>query len=518
MINRLTTVLYYVIYSILLIHFIFIFFLSETKTILPIILLFIGIGLYFPFAKQYLKQIPFLRNKLFSKLIITLFLLSANIFLEKGNKIDIEQGNYAFINATIITGHRDSTPISNGVLLVDGDGFINSVGTSAEVPVPNGYKIIDLNGQYIMPGLINAHGHLMLIGRDPEADAEMPAILTLPSWTEALLENFINSYIGERIILRVMEKSTMRALKGGVTTIRGLGDPAFYDVKMRKKIQSGKVLGPRLLVAGEIISITGGHGSQLGYEIDGPIEARKAVRYLLDHEVDVIKIASTGGIADSKRLGEAGELQMTLDEIQAITNEAHRKGIMVVAHAESTTGVHEALLAGVDNIEHGAILNDESIELFKNNPNSLRGYTDYHPTLSVFEGDIILSEKMEQIPRLRVMRHNAKVLREEVINGYKKALQHGVRISVGTDAGLVDHASVWRELSYFKKYGGISNAEAIHLGTLATAESIGIMDITGSLDKGKYADFVVLESDPHQDLETLGNPSMVVVSGIIVPK
>ncbi|MGR9594464.1 amidohydrolase family protein [Bacillus thuringiensis] len=177
-----------------------------------------------------------------------------------------------------------------------------------------------------------------------------------------------------------MKKNALVALKSGVTTMRSVGEFFYQDVKLRDNIQAEKVIGPDLLVSGFFISATGDHGAPyLALETDGPWDGVKNVRKNVRQGVGLIKICVTGGVTDAKTIGEAGRIQLTEEEVLAICKEAHKIGMMVAAHVESTEGVRIDLKGGVDTIEHGAQMDDEIISLYKQNPNALRGYTSLIP-------------------------------------------------------------------------------------------------------------------------------------------
>ena len=147
----------------------------------------------------------------------------------------------------------------------------------------------------------------------------------------------------------------------------------------------------------------------------------------------------------------------------------------------------------------------------------MRGYTTYHPTLSVVADNLEVTDAVRSDPVVFVMVSNALMIRDAMLSGFKTAAANGVKLGVGTDAGIVHHGSVWKEMAYFVEFGGISNARALHIGTLGTAESIGVDEITGSLDSGKFADFMVVAGNPIEDLSVLEKPAMGVASGAIAP-
>lgn len=512
-------IIYKVIGMLLLLHYIFVLIIANNISTLSIICFVVSVLLFIPPSKQYFAH--WCKNKQWLHASLFFILgLSANILLEINDKYTIVHHNLAFINANIIDGHKSSKIIENATLLVNKKGLITAIGPTELLNIPPEYKTIDVKGQYLLPGLINAHAHLLYEGANFEDSIKIPSYLP-PDWVWDFWQNnagsVLNFYLFKRLVSAKMERQALSALKAGVTTLRSLGDLSYTSVTLRKKISAGERLGPRIIAAGPMLAVTGGHGSAAGVVFDGPYSARKAVRTLVRNEVDVIKISNTGGILDSKRLGEAGQVQMTVEEIEAVTDEAHRKGILVAAHAESTQGVKEALLGGVDSIEHGSKMTDEIIALFKNNPKSLRGYTSYHPTLSITPREWLYTDRIKNTPRLNIIYQNNEQVRADIISGFKYSVEQGVHVAVGTDSGAgLKNNLVWRELFLFTQHANISNQEAIHMGTLATAQSIGLADEIGSIEVGKSADFMIVNDNPYIELSSLAKPSMVVMNGIIV--
>ena len=508
-------VLLYLAGALLVVHFVFLFALAERASGLAIVTALLAVTLATPWVRRRLADRAFIGWTWVQHSTFFVLMILATVWLERGDRVEVIRADYAFTGMTVLTGQPGAEPIEDGVVLVGRDGQIRAVGNRASVAIPAGYQEIALAGHTLMPGLINAHGHLILPGRDRDEGVDGAPVIGMPRWVGNLLGEFLDSYPGRRLALWQMNRSVNRALAGGVTTLRGLGDPGYYDVALRNQIQQGKRFGPRLLVAGRLLCTTGGHAHQIGLIFDGPVGARRAVRTALFQGVDVIKIASTGGVADSRRIGEAGELQMTPAEIAAVVDEAHRKHYLVAAHVESAAGVLDALRAGADTIEHGAELDDEAITLFKDNPNALRGYSTLHPTLSVIAGERVLTDEIRADPIRFVIHQNGNDIKRRMIIGYKQAVAAGVHIAVGTDAGLVDHASVWKELGEMQAIGGISNEDAIYIGTLATAQSIGVDQLTGSIEAGKAADLLIVAGNPLEDIAALDDPIMVVANGVI---
>jgi len=501
---------FWTIAGLIYVHFLFSYLLTAHVSFAALALFVLGSLYLIPAFRRRIARLPVLRWGWLRNTAFLLLITVANLLLASGNRADPERGALALVGATVITGQLGAPALDDAIVLVDAAGVIQSVG-DASTPIPAGYRMIELKDRFLLPGLINAHGHLVLSGRRSGGIS----LIAIPGLAD-LFVGFLETYPGRRVALRLMERNVEHALRAGVTTLRGIGDPGYLDVAMRKRVESGASLGPRLLVAGPILAVSGGHGRQIGVEFDGPIEGRRAVREHLQEEVDLIKIASTGGVADSRRIGEAGELQMTPAELEAVIGEAHRKNVLVTAHIQSTQGVLEALQAGIDNIEHGAELDDQTLSLFLDNPRALRGFTSLHPTLSVTRSSRPSTEPPPANSMRYVMYVNGREISRRIRAGFLQALAAGVKIGTGTDAGMVPHADVWREMQLFSEIGGVSNERAIHMGTLATAESIGLEDLAGSVEVGKSADFVILERDPRKDLSAFATPELVIARGFEV--
>ncbi len=478
------------------------------------IILFVG-GLGLVGARAFSIELPLLRWRSVQALVALTLLAAALEVLSAGDRIETERTSVAFVGATLLTQETVDSEIPEGTIVIGADGKIAAVGPSSEIDASSASRSVDVSGKFIVPGLINAHDHLMMFGaRHPDEPADFSGY-AVGGGAASVGERLLHTYFVRRLVLSLMERNAERELYSGVTTARQVGTVGFLDVVLRDRIGRGERIGPRILAAGPPISITGGHGHQIATIIDGPIAARRAVRIAARERVDVIKVTSTGGVSDSLRVGEAGEPQMAPDEIEAIVEEAHRKGLIVTAHVESTEGVLEALRAGVDNIEHGAALTPEAVQLFRQNPRSLRGFTSLHPTLSVLAGGVVEEAADPHSSAAAAMNANAEIIRDGLIQGYRDALAGGVLVGVGTDSGVIRHDAVWKEMEYFVRWGGVSRAKAIHMATHDTARSVGIQQEVGTLEVGKSGDLLVLGADPREDLSVFETPELVVAQGVV---
>ncbi len=417
---------------------------------------------------------------------------------------------FALTHVTIVTGDRAGTTQPDQTVLVDSTGTIAQVGPSAEIRVPSGQRVINGTGQFLAPGLINAHAHLFADGKP------LPAVLTSES-AEKLVSTFMHSPFGHRMLRKRTRTNVVTQLHSGVTTIRSLGDVAYEVVETRDAIERGEYVGPRLIASGPLMAISCGHGApQIALISDDPWTARRNVRINLRKGVTAIKIAATGGVTDARAIGEAGRPQMTEEEMTAICDEAHNAGILVAAHAQSPQGITAALRAGVDTIEHGSHMTDEMVELFRDNPRSLHGSSALIPTLQACLPLVKLDQSVTGVDD--IVRANAEMILDEMLQGIRGALASEIAIGMGTDSALtyVTHYNTWREIDYVARHGGLGNAHAFHAATQANARILGIDGVTGSIEAGKSADLVLLGENPLDNLRTFDQPRLVAVRGELI--
>jgi len=417
---------------------------------------------------------------------------------------------YGFKNCSIIDGNQNTGVQHNMTILIDGEK-IQKIGSSEKTIIPGGYDITDGNGKYIMPGLINAHVHLFGSGKPMKAIGGGSA--------QKRLVRLLGSKPGLRVLDKMVRQHVMEELYSGVTTVRAVGDLFYSDVKVRDKINRGELTGPRLLVSGPAITVTGGHGYGSFAEVcDSPWEGRKCVRKNVYEQVDLIKICVTGGVSDARKVGDAGKLKMTEEEVTAICEEAHKLGCLVAAHAESQEGVRTSLRGGVDTIEHGSAFDDEIIGLFRNNPKSLRGWSSLITTISPAVPLYALPSSITKLSE--VARQNAQIILEGILTGAKQAAAHGIRVGFGTDAScpFVSQYDTWRELEYAVKYAGFTPEQAIYGATMANAEILGIDRESGTVEEGKSADLLILDSNPLEEIRVLSHPNRVISRGRLIDR
>ncbi len=406
---------------------------------------------------------------------------------------------YAYINGFVLNGNCKMTPRENLVVLTDGEIITDIIRRNfADL---SGYTVVDLKGRYLMPGLVNMHVHLPSSGRPKSGKGDVAKLVRLVT----------SNPLTMAVARKICAANARTQLRSGVTTIRTVGGITNVDTTIRNKINAGKLEGPRILAADMAVSVPDGHmAGSLAYAAVSVDEARADVAKIAAAKPDLIKLMITGGVLDAKEKGEPGALKMQPELVLAACEEAHRLGLRVAAHVESPEGVRVALQNGVDTIEHGARPDEEIIALFKE-----RGachIATFSPALpfALFDRSISNASETEQF--------NGKIVFNGIIDCAKACLENDIPVGLGTDTGCpyITHYDMWREVCYFKKYCGVTNAFALYTATKRNAELCGIGDMTGSIEPGKCADFLITYKNPLKDLRALRNPAMVTVRGKLI--
>ncbi len=407
---------------------------------------------------------------------------------------------YAYINGKVLDGDKDMQVQQGLVIVTNGEKITDIV---KEVPKSPDVKVVDLEGRYIMPGLINMHVHLAGNGKPQKKQRD----------NEKLVKTLMGTALSRAVAYKVVSDFAKTELLSGVTTIRTVGGLGDFDTRLRDEITAGKKVGPRILAANEGISVPGGHmaGSVAvaAHSID---EALKQLEHAENEKVDLVKLMITGGVLDAKEKGVPGELKMKPEMVKAVCDKAHAAGYMVAAHVESPEGVKVALENGVDSIEHGAKPDDEMIRLFKEKNAFLCTTISPAVPYALFDRSLTNATEVEQ--------YNGNIVFEGIVECSKAALANDIPVVLGNDVGCpwITQYDFWRELCYFHKYTGVSNAFALYTATKRSAELAGIGDITGSIEKGKCADMIVTKDNPLDNLEALRHVDMVIARGRVIDK
>ncbi len=387
---------------------------------------------------------------------------------------------------------RSSETIANAAIRIE-DGRIAAAGPLAAVPA-NGAQIVDLGDMTILPGLIDMHTHL----------TSDPLVRPYDSLGRSRTRDAL---FGVR--------SAQRTLAAGFTTVRNVGAPGFIDVDLRDAIEAGEVLGPRMLVSGPPLGITGGHCdcNLLPFDAarrddgvaDGPWALRAKVRENQKFGADVIKICASGGVLSKGT--EPGAEQLTLDEMTAIVDEAHRGGRRVAAHAHGTRSIRDAILAGVDSIEHASLVDDEGIALARS-----RGT---HFVMDIYDTDFITGEAARLGLVLPESVRKEKALGQTQRENFRKAWTAGVKMAFGTDAGVYPHGDNARQFAKMVHYG-MQPLDAIRAATIWAAALLDRANDRGALEPGMHADLIAVRGNPLDDIAVLEVVAFVMKGGQIV--
>lgn len=389
---------------------------------------------------------------------------------------------------------RSGRVLQDQIIIIEGER-IREVGAASDLSsrIPAGANMIDLSRATVLPGLIDCHTHLT---GDPEHVGLSSLTLSVPR----------QALIGA--------KNARATLYAGFTTVRNVGAEGYSDIALRDAINAGDVVGPRIDASGPAIGVTGGHADENALapefhaKADGIADGVPALiaktRENVKYGADCIKIIATGGVLSK---GDAPDAEQFNDEeIRAVVSEAHRLRRKVAAHAHGALGMKQAILAGVDSIEHGSFINDENIVLMKE-----RG-TYLVPTL--YLGDWFL-ENAQRIGAPAYTIEKAKVVMPAARQNIARAFKAGVKVAFGTDSAVYPHGLNGREFAVMVKLG-LTPMQATQAATVNAADLLGWSDRIGSIEAGKYADIIAVTDDPTTDVTTLERVPFVMKGGAII--
>ena len=412
--------------------------------------------------------------------------------------------SYVLENATVLDGSAAMTPQPGRIVVVKGRtiAFVGSAQEAAETDViPADATHVDLGGAYLMPGLVNLHAHL--IGTGDEAGIATPAGEPVGQDARATLG------VRNPAKLREFVRCALQAqLRSGVTTLRDAGEHNSADIAARDAIEAGEFLGPRLIPAGNGITVPHGHASGTLSRVAH--DAHEAVLYVRDFAqmgAGVIKLFVTGGVMDATKVGEPGVLRMSPQVTAAACDEAHRLGLPVMAHVEGTEGVKVALECGVDTIEHGAPMTPEIVALYKTRGSSV--------TCTISPAVAIADVSAREPNASEMLVTNARIVAAGIVKSARQALENGITVGLGTDSSCpyITQYDMWRELAYFHAYTGVSTAFALHTATQVNAGVLGLGKVTGTVAPGFDADLIACAKNPLDDLSALRDLTMVMTRG-----
>ena len=375
----------------------------------------------------------------------------------------------AFVDGVVVVG--DGRVLEHATVLVSGEKIVKVA--EGNVSIPKDAKKIPMDGQVLLPGFIDSHIHICF---DSSPDP----------MTSALSES-------QTMTTLKAAKAAKQTLLAGITSIRDMGGKDGIDLGLRQAINSGLIPGPRMLASGKLICMTGGHGWQVGLEVNGVDAVRRAAREQIKAGVDIVKLMATGGVLTPAV--EPGSEQLTEAELKAGVEEAHKAGRKTATHAMGTKGILNALRAGIDSIEHGVYLDEEAVALM------IERDVPLIPTLSALFN--IANKGIEAgIPAFAV----EKTLKVKPfhLESIRMAREAGVSIAMGTDAGTPfnRHGDNLGELKFLVDCG-FSPMEAIEAGTRIAARVLGMEKELGTIEEGKRADLVLIEGNPLEDIEIL---------------
>ncbi|MGO9426404.1 MAG: amidohydrolase family protein [Steroidobacteraceae bacterium] len=384
--------------------------------------------------------------------------------------------------------------VDRGIIVVSGTKI---VAVGVDLKIPDGARIIDLGDATLLPGFIDAHVHLS----DQSTD----------NWYEDTYHDLMRFPAEQALYGAHYAKLTLEA---GITTVRDAGSLDYISLGLRNAIQAGEIPGPRMLIANYAIGSTGGHADQdpvppQRIAVAGPIlgvcngadQCRAAVRYQIKYGADLIKFMPSGGVLSLSDPVDVPEL--TQDEMNAIVAEAHAWKRKVAAHCHGDQAAKMAIAAGVDSIEHGTFLKDDTLLEMKKK--------HVYLVATMFAG-VWVGEHADKFPPAIAVK--ARAVSVQIQQMFQHAVRIGVPLAMGTDAGVEPHGLNAREFSLMTK-NGLSPARALMAGTAGGADLLGIADQTGTLQPGKFADIIAVAGNPLRDISATEHPVLVMKEGTV---
>jgi imidazolonepropionase-like amidohydrolase len=446
-----------------------------------------GSAFYEPqFQEEHMKKTA---NRLFAAITLLLLALSTSAFAQE---TAAPASQRVVVHAGKVLNVSSGKTFNDQAIVID-QGKIVSIGPMAQANRSSGDRVIELPNATVLPGLTDAHTHLT---GNPQDVGLQALTISIPRST----------LIGAH--------NARLTLEAGFTTVRNVGADGYSDVALRDAINAGDVPGPRMLVSGPPLGITGGHcdENELPYELhiqsegvaDGVEGVQHKVREVIKYGADVIKICATGGVLSHGDNPQASAY--TLDELKAIVADAHRLGRKVAAHAHGAQGILWASQAGVDSIEHGSYIDDAAIAEMKKNGTYLV------PTLYLADWFLANAERLHVPPELIA---KGKDVMPAARKNIAHAFSSGVKVAFGTDAAVYPHGLNAREFAVMVKLG-LTPLQSIQAATINAADLLGWTDKIGSLEPGKWADIIAVEGDPLQDVTTLERVKFVMKGGEVV--
>lgn len=421
-----------------------------------------------------MTRFSFIRHLIPLVLLLCTDIQAATTVIKAGYVLDVQSGKWQ----------------ENRLIFID-DERISSI-QSASATIPDGATVIDLSKQYILPGFMDMHTHLM-----GYLDKNFFAGL-FQSPHRAVIGGVVNA-----------EKTLM----AGFTVVRDVGSADYMDVALRNSINAGEVPGPRIAASGPALGITGGHcdNNALNHSFkskadgvaDGPWAVREMVRKNVKYGVDLIKFCATGGVFSKGT--KVGMRQYTLEEMQAIVDEAHTHGKIVAAHAHGTEGIKFAIQAGVDSIEHASFLDKETIKLAKKMGTSF--------SMDIYNTEYTLSKGAENgVPEENINKEREVGTRQR--ESFSMAVKAGAKMVFGSDAAVYPHGDNGKQFSRMVKFG-MTPLQAIQAATINSADLLNWQKDVGSISKGKYADIVAVSTNPLKDITVLETVEFVMKGGLV---